>query len=263
MLPRVTEGKGWYTIYKRDGGLSMRIIKAKNYQDMSRKAANVIAAQVILKEDSVLGLATGSTVIGIYERLAEGYQEGDLDFSKIKSINLDEYVGLPVTNENSYRYYMNTNLFDHINIPLENTHVPNGLAEDLEAECKRYDENIERLGGIDLQLLGLGHNGHIAFNEPSDEFPKQTYCVELKESTIEANSRFFENKEDVPKKAITMGIQTIMKAKRILLCVSGAAKAEILKKVLTGPITPQVPGSILQIHNNVIVIADEEAMSEL
>lgn len=239
----------------------MRIIKTKDYKDMSKKAANIIAAQMTLKDDSVLGLATGSTVIGLYERLVEGYQEGDLDFSKVKSVNLDEYVGLPITDINSYRYFMNTNLFDHINIDIKNTHVPDGL-KDIEAECRGYEGLIQSLGGIDLQLLGLGNNGHIGFNEPSDEFEKQTHCVCLKASTIEANARFFDNEEKVPKKAITMGIQTIMRARAILLCVSGEGKAEILKKVLTGPVTPKVPGSILQLHSNVIVVADEAAMKE-
>lgn len=238
----------------------MRIIKAKDYKDMSRKAANVISAQVILKSNCVLGLATGTTVLGIYEQLIDWYQKGDIDFSNVKSVNLDEYVGLSSGNEQSYRYYMNSNFFRHINICLENTHFPNGLATDLEEECRKYDRLIEALGGIDLQLLGLGHNGHIGFNEPDEAFEKLTHHVKLNESTRQANARFFEKEEKVPKFAITMGIKSIMQAKRIVLCVSGAKKADILKQVLTGPVTPARPGSILQMHPNLTVIADEDAL---
>lgn len=239
----------------------MRIIKARDYNDMSRKTANVISAQVILKSNCVLGLATGSTVLGTYQQLIDWYHKGDLDFSNVKSVNLDEYVGLSAENDQSYRYYMNCNFFNHINIPFKNTHFPNGLAEDLEEECRKYDGLIESLGGIDLQLLGLGHNGHIGFNEPDEAFEKLTHCVELKEITREANARFFEHEDLVPKYALTMGIKSIMQAKRIVLCISGSHKADILKKVLTGPVTPVIPGSILQMHPNLTVVADEDALS--
>ena len=238
----------------------MKIIKAKDYKDMGYKAAGIIAAQIILKEDSVLGLATGSTVEGLYARLCELNREGAVDFSTIKSVNLDEYVNLPVSDKNSYRFFMDTNLFEHVNILPENTNLPDGMAKDLAQECLRYEALIAELGGVDLQLLGLGHNGHIVFNEPYTKFEKITNIVDLKESTIQANARFFNTMEEVPKQAITMGIQTIMRARHILLCVSGEGKAEILKAVLTGPVTPQVPGSILQLHPHVTIVADEDAL---
>ena len=239
----------------------MQIYKAKDYQDMSRKAANIISAQVILKPDCVLGLATGSSPIGTYQQLIEWYKKGDLDFSRVTSINLDEYRGLPGDNDQSYRYFMNHNLFDHVNIRKECTYVPDGLEPDPQKACAAYEEIIRKSGGVDLQLLGLGHNGHIGFNEPADSFPKETHCVDLTESTIEANKRFFASIDDVPRQAYTMGIGTIMSAKKILIIVSGADKAEILNKVINGPITPQVPASILQLHPDVTVVADEAALS--
>lgn len=232
----------------------MVIHKTKTYRDMSKKAANVIAAQVILNPASVLGLATGSTPVGTYELLAEYCENGVVDFSNVKTVNLDEYYGLDASNEQSYRYFMNKSLFEKINIDISNTHVPNGKAENIDDECLRYEELISSLGGIDLQLLGIGHNGHIGFNEPCDIFPLKTHCVNLGESTINANSRFFNSIDEVPKKAITMGIGTIMKAKKVLLLASGEDKKEILKKALFGPITPSVPASILQLHNNLTVI---------
>lgn len=240
----------------------MRIYKAKDYKDMSRKAANVISAQVITKPDCVLGLATGSTPIGTYQQLIDWYQKGDLDFSEVTSVNLDEYRGLPKENDQSYFYFMNHNFFQHVNINLENTNVPNGMEADSDKECSRYEALIKSLGGVDLQLLGLGHNGHIGFNEPEDVFEKITHCVDLQESTIEANKRFFSNADDVPKQAYTMGIGTIMQARKILLAVSGADKAQILHDVLCGPITPRVPASILQLHPDVIVVADEAALAK-
>ena len=191
----------------------MRIYRAKDYEEMSRKAANLIAAQVIMKPDCVLGLATGTTPIGTYRQLVEGYEKGDLDFSAVKTVNLDEYKGLSPENNQSYRYFMNENLFRHVNICLENTNVPNGLAEDAEAECARYNQVIRDLGGIDLQLLGLGVNGHIGFNEPDDAFAKETHLVTLTQSTIDANSRLFDRIEDVPHYAFTMGIRSIMQAR--------------------------------------------------
>ena len=244
-----------------EGDLKMRIIKAKDYADMSRKAANIIAAQVILKPDCVLGLATGSTPIGTYKELIKGYENGDLDFSLVKTANLDEYRGLEKSNDQSYDYFMKANLFNHININFDNLNIPNGENPDADAECRRYEEVVKALGGQDLQLLGMGHNGHIGFNEPADEFVKETHCVDLQESTIQANKRFFEKVEDVPTQAYTMGINTIMQAKMILVIVSGADKAEIVKKAFFGPVTPQVPASILQMHPNVVVVVDEAAAS--
>lgn len=241
----------------------MKLIRAKDYKDMSRKAANFLSAQVILKETSVLGLATGGTAEGIYEQLVEWYRKGDVDFSSVSTINLDEYVGLDGENVHSYRYFMNRHLFHHINIKEKNCHLPNGMAEDIGEECARYDSLIEKLGGIDMQLLGIGENGHIGFNEPNEAFEQMTHCISLKEDTIEANSRYFPSKEDVPKRAITMGIKAIMQARAIVLCASGPKKADILKKVLYGPVTPAVPGSVLQMHPRLIVVADEEALSEI
>lgn len=241
----------------------MKIYCGKDYKEMSHIAAKIIAAQIIMKPDCVLGLATGSTPVGAYENLVEWYKQGDLDFSQVTSVNLDEYRGLSGDNDQSYRYFMNKNLFDHVNIDKSRTFVPNGLEPDSGKACSEYDEIIESVGGVDLQLLGIGHNGHIGFNEPADEFCRNTQCVDLTASTIEANKRFFEKEEDVPRQAYTMGIGTIMKAKKILLVASGADKAEIIAKSLTGPVTPQVPASILQFHNDVTVVCDEAAFSKL
>ncbi|WP_066714376.1 glucosamine-6-phosphate deaminase [Clostridium sp. Marseille-P299] len=232
----------------------MKIITANDYNDLSRKAANIISAQVILKPTSILGLATGSTPIGTYKQLIKWYEKGDIDFSMVTSVNLDEYCGLSGESEQSYRYFMDTNLFNHININKNKTHVPNGLAKDLEQECINYDTMINDLGGIDMQLLGIGHNGHIGFNEPNIKFEKTTHIVDLDKSTIEANARFFDSIDDVPKQAITMGIKSIMHARHVLLIANGPDKEEIVKKALFGPITPDVPASILQLHPNLTVI---------
>ena len=214
-----------------------------------------------MKPNCTLGLATGSTPLGIYDQLTEWYKKGDLDFSAVHSVNLDEYRGLPKENDQSYYYFMHKNLFDRVNIRSENTNVPNGMEPDAEKECRRYEKLIADLGGIDLQLLGLGHNGHIGFNEPGEAFEKETHCVDLQERTIEANKRFFESADEVPRQAYTMGIKTIMQAKKILVAVSGEDKAEIVKKAFFGPVTPTVPASILQMHNDVTVVADEAALS--
>lgn len=241
----------------------MRVIITKDYDEMSKVAANIIAAQMILKPNSVLGLATGSSPIGTYKELIKKNEAGDIDFSDITTVNLDEYKDLPITHDQSYYYFMNDYLFNHVNINKERTNLPNGNAEDIDAECARYEALIKELGGIDLQLLGLGHNGHVGFNEPSDCFAKSTYCVTLTERTIDANKRFFESADAVPRQAITMGSGSIMSAKKILLVVSGADKADALKKSLTGPITPNVPGSILQLHPDVTVVCDEAAYSKI
>ena len=239
----------------------MRIISAKDYESMSRQAANFIASQIILKPDCVLGLATGGTPVGTYKELIAKYQAGELDFSRVKSVNLDEYVGLDETSDQSYVYFMRDNLFHHVNIDLANTNVPCGIAADPDAESTRYDELIRSYGGIDLQLLGLGPNGHIGFNEPDDHFPVGTHKVTLTEATIQANKRFFEKEEDVPRYAITMGIGAIMNAKKVLMVVNGKGKAEIVKKAFFGPVTPEVPASILQLHPDFTLVADEEALS--
>ena len=241
----------------------MKIYKAKDYKDMSRKAANIISAQVIMKPNCVLGLATGSTPIGTYDQLVEWYNKGDLDFSEVTTVNLDEYKGLPRTNDQSYYYFMHQHLFDRVNIDPERTNVPNGMEPDAEKECGRYEELIRSLGGVDLQLLGLGHNGHIGFNEPGEAFEKETHCVDLTESTIEANKRFFASADDVPKQAYTMGIKTIMQAKKILIVVNGENKADIVERAFFGPVTPEVPASILQLHNDVTLVGDEEAPAKI
>lgn len=241
----------------------MKIYKAKDYKDMSRKAANIISAQVIMKPNCVLGLATGSTPIGTYDQLVEWYNKGDLDFSEVTTVNLDEYKGLPRTNDQSYYYFMHQHLFDRVNIDPERTNVPNGMEPDAEKECGRYEELIRSLGGVDLQLLGLGHNGHIGFNEPGEAFEKETHCVDLTESTIEANKRFFASADDVPKQAYTMGIKTIMQAKKILIVVNGENKADIVERAFFGPVTPEVPASILQLHNNVTLVGDEAALAKI
>ena len=241
----------------------MQIYKATDYKDMSRKAANIISAQVIMKPNCVLGLATGSTPIGTYQQLIEWYKKGDLDFSDVTTVNLDEYKGLPRTNDQSYYYFMHQNLFDQVNINPENTHLPNGMEPNSEKECARYESLIHSLGGVDLQLLGLGHNWHIGFNEPGEAFEKETHCVDLQERTIEANKRFFASADDVPKQAYTMGIKTIMQAKKILVIVSGEDKADIVAKAFFGPVTPAVPASILQMHNDVTLVGDEVALSKI
>ena len=241
----------------------MKIIKAKDYQDMSLKAANIMAAQIIMKPNAVLGLATGSTPEGLYANLIKKYNDGELDFSNIKTVNLDEYKGLKRDHDQSYYYFMNSKLFDHVNINKANTNVPDGTKEDGEAECARYEELIASLGGIDIQLLGIGGNGHIGFNEPGESFIRDTHCVKLTEETIEANSRFFASKDDVPKYAYTMGIKSIIQAKKILLVASGKSKAKAVYDTVCGPITPAVPASILQLHPDVTIVADEEALSLL
>ncbi len=231
----------------------MRIIETNSYEEMSALAAGIIGAQVLLKPDCVLGLATGSSPIGTYQELVKSCEKGLLDFSQVRTVNLDEYCGLDPKNSQSYRYFMDHNLFDHVNIRKENTFLPNGMAPDMEEEGQRYEALIDSLGGADLQLLGIGHNGHIGFNEPTDHFPRCVHQVDLTESTIQANSRLFDRVEDVPTKAITMGIGTIMKAERILL-IAGEDKKDIIREAMYGKVTPQVPASVLQLHKDVTVI---------
>ncbi len=239
----------------------MKIIRARDYNDMSRKAANIISAQIIMKPNCVLGLATGSTPIGTYAQLVEWYHKGDLDFSEVTTVNLDEYKGLTKDNEQSYYYFMNDNLFSKVNIDPKRTFLPDGTEPDSDKACADYNKVIASVGGVDLQLLGLGHNGHIGFNEPGMAFEAETHCVDLTESTMKANQRFFDSMDDVPKQAYTMGIKTIMQAKKILVVVSGEDKASIVKEAFFGPITPKIQASVLQLHNDVTVVADEAALS--
>ena len=254
LLPHERKGKG----------ITMNIIRAKDYQDMSRKAANIISAQIIMKPDCVLGLATGSTPVGTYRQLIEWYEKGDLDFSRVSTVNLDEYRGLAHTDPQSYYYFMQENLFDHVNIDKTATHVPDGTNQDAADACVKHEQIIKSLGGIDLQLLGLGNNGHIGFNEPGTPFTEETHIVELTEKTRSDNARFFDNDiNQVPTHAITMGIATIMKAKKILLVASGANKADAVAAMVNGPVDPACPASVLQNHEDVVVVVDEAAAAKL
>ncbi len=241
----------------------MRIIVCDNYDLLSKKAAQIIGSQMILEPKSVLGLATGSTPIGMYRNLIKMYEEGLIDFSKITTFNLDEYYQLPIDNDQSYHYFMDENLFNHVNINRENIHIPNGMSDDIEAECTLYEEMIDNNGGIDIQVLGIGNNAHIGFNEPTINFNKGTHIVTLEESTREANARFFNSIDEVPTKAITMGTGSIFKSKKILLLASGKNKAEAIYNTVHGKVTPEVPSSILQFHKDVIIILDKEAASLL
>jgi len=237
----------------------MRIIVCENYEEVSKKAAQMILSQVTLKPNSVLGLATGSTPIGMYENLVNLNKKGDIDFSEVRTFNLDEYYNLPKENNQSYHYFMHQNLFNHININPANIHIPNGMTNNVDAECERYDELIKESGGVDIQVLGIGNNAHIGFNEPTINFEKGTHLVELDDSTIEANSRFFDNIEDVPKKAITMGVGSIFKSRKIMLIATGENKAEAIYNTVYGKVVPEVPASILQFHNDIVLILDKDA----
>lgn len=241
----------------------MEFVIADTYEGMSRAAADVVEA--VMEDDAqcVLGLATGSTPLGMYACLAEDQAAQKISFKEVTTFNLDEYVGLAGTHDQSYRYFMDTNLFDKVDIDKARTNLPDGCASDLDAMCAEYEAKINAAGGIDLQVLGLGHNGHIGFNEPWDEFPVETHPVDLTESTINANSRLFESADDVPRQAVTMGIGTIMKARKVLVVANGIGKAEIVKRAFTGPVVPSVPASVLQLHPDVTVVLDAEAASTL
>lgn len=241
----------------------MRVIVCENYDEMSVKAAKIVASQLILKPDCTLGLATGSTPVGMYNELAKMNKAGEIDFSLVTSFNLDEYYPIKKSNDQSYDYFMKENLFSKVNIDLNNTNIPNGETEDPDAECKAYDEKIKKNGGIDLQVLGIGQNGHIGFNEPDDCLIAGTHLTGLTDNTIEANSRFFASKEDVPTKALTMGIGTIMQAKTIIILASGKSKADIVAKLIKGDITTSNPASMLKVHQNVILLCDKEAYSKM
>ncbi|AGF58573.1 glucosamine-6-phosphate deaminase [Clostridium saccharoperbutylacetonicum] len=236
----------------------MKLIVVENYEEMSRVAADKIKAVVNENPNAILGLATGSTPVGTYKELIEMNKNNEIDFSQIKTVNLDEYIGLGEKDPQSYRYFMNENLFNHINIKKENTFVPNGLAKDIEEEAKNYDMKIDELGGIDIQILGIGSNGHIAFNEPADALTSGTHLTQLTESTIAANSRFFNSIDEVPKTALTMGVGQIMKSKRILLLANGDSKADAVKEIFSGKITSKNPATMLQMHKDVTVIVDKK-----
>ncbi len=239
----------------------IRMYCEKDYEAMSARAATIMAAQVLANPNSVLGLATGSSPVGMYTELAKKNDEGKITFKNVRTVNLDEYYGLAPEHDQSYRYFMEKNFFSKIDIPEENTNLPDGKNPDPDAECARYDALIDSLGGIDMQLLGIGHNGHIGFNEPSDHFTAGTNCVTLTQRTIDANARFFASADEVPKKALTMGVRAIMQAKKILMVVTGADKAEILEQAFFGPITPNVQASLVQTPPDGVLAADEAAMS--
>lgn len=237
----------------------MKLIVTKDYNELSKVAANEMAKVIKNNNKAILGLATGGSPVGMYKELINMNKNGEIDFSNITTVNLDEYIGLSGDHPQSYRYFMNENLFNHINIDKNKTYVPNGLAKDIEKECTSYDAKIEELGGIDVQLLGVGNNGHIAFNEPNEALLAGTHLTDLKEDTIKANSRFFDSIDDVPKKAITMGLGQIMRAKKIILIASGESKAEVVKAMLSGKISTDIPATMLQMHRDVTVIVDEAA----
>jgi len=241
----------------------MEIIVTTDYEEMSDRAAEIVIGEIKAKPNLVLGLATGSTPEGLYARLVKAHREQGLDFSRLTTFNLDEYVGLAPDHEQSYRYFMNRHLFDHINIRKDNTHLPDGLARDLGRYCRRYEQMIREAGGIDLQVLGIGRDGHLGFNEPGTSLASRTQLVALAPETIEDNSRFFRSKDQVPRFAITMGIQSILEARRCLLLASGAGKASALKGCIEGPVTSMLTASALQLHPNAVVIADEAAASKL
>ncbi|MBN8201613.1 MULTISPECIES: glucosamine-6-phosphate deaminase [Bacillaceae] len=239
----------------------MKIIRTADYNDMSQKAAQLMIEKIRLQPDMTLGLATGSTPKGVYAELINDHQKNGTSYEKITTINLDEYIGLPPSDPSSYRHFMNSELFDQLDIRLENTHLPNGAAEDMSQECERYEQLIKELVDIDLQLLGIGRNGHIGFNEPGTSFHSRTHVVDLAESTRKANARFFNSIEDVPAQAITMGIASILDSREILLLASGSAKAEAIRQLIYAEPDEQFPASALKLHANVTIIADEEALS--
>ncbi len=229
------------------------------YLSMSKKSAEIVSHQIANKPNSVLGLATGSTPEGMYKELIQLYLNKKVNFDNITSFNLDEYYPINKDNKNSYAYYMNSHLFNHVNIDKDKTFIPNGKTENVDKMCKEYDQMIYDVGGIDLQILGIGNNGHIGFNEPDVDFELTTHLVKLDDKTIEANARFFANIDDVPKFAVSMGIQNIMQSKKIILMASGEGKAKIIHDMIFGKVTPNLPASILQLHNNVTILLDKKA----
>lgn len=239
----------------------MRLILCENYEELSEQAAKLVASQIILKPDSVLGLATGQTPVGMYQNLVKMNKSGEIDFSNIKTFNLDEYYPIRQDNDQSYHYFMNENLFSKVNIDINKTHIPNGETDNPQKECERYEEEIKKNGGIDLQILGIGQNGHIGFNEPDVSLYTETHLTDLTRSTIEANSRFFDNEDEVPKQALTMGIATILKSKKIILLASGANKSRVVSELLNGDINTSVPATMLKVHPDVVLICDKDAYS--
>ncbi len=239
----------------------MRLILCENYDELSEQAAKLVASQIILKPDSVIGLATGQTPMGMYKNLVKMYERGEVDFSNITTFNLDEYYPIKRGNDQSYYYYMNENLFSKINININKTHIPDGETKNPYKECDKYEEEIKKNGGIDLQILGIGQNGHIGFNEPDVSLYTETHLTDLTRNTIEANSRFFNNEDEVPKQALTMGIATILKSKKIILLASGANKSRVVSELLNGDINTSIPATMLKVHPDVVLICDKDAYS--
>lgn len=241
----------------------MNIIKVKNYKELSMQAAGIVAAQISRKKNTVLGLPTGQTPLGMYQELLKRFRKGEIDFSQVITFNLDEYYGLSPEHPQSYNYYMWQTFFNNINIKKENVFIPDGVTKDVQKECRYYESLIEKKGGIDLQFLGIGDNGHIGFNEPATALNSKTHLVNLSQATIEANSRFFNDIEDVPRKALTMGMGTIMKAKQIILLASGMKKAPAIAKTINGKVNTEVPASLLQLHRDVTIIVDKDAARDV
>lgn len=243
--------------------ITLKLIRTSSYEELSKQAADQIISK--LKSDPKLnfGLATGSTPTGLYKNLIHDHKKNQTSYKQVNTFNLDEYIGISKKDPNSYHYFMCENLFNHIDIPLEQTHIPDGTANDLQEECRRYEQFIKEHGGIDLQILGIGQNGHIGFNEPGTSFDSRTHIIQLADSTRKANSRFFDSLEDVPAQAITMGIASIMESKEIYLLVSGAGKAEALARLMNGEISEDFPASVLKKHPNVTIFADQEACALL
>jgi glucosamine-6-phosphate deaminase len=241
--------------------MTLKLIQTSTYEELSQMAAAQIIAKIQANPRLNLGLATGSTPTGVYKKLIQDHEANNTSYKQVNTFNLDEYIGISKKDPNSYHYFMCENLFDHIDVPLEQTHIPDGTAKDLDEECRRYEKFIAEHGGIDLQILGIGQNGHIGFNEPGTSFTSRTHLIDLAESTRKANSRFFESLDDVPTQAITMGIASIMESKEIFLLVSGASKAEALARLMNGEVSEQFPASVLKNHPNVTIFADKEALA--
>lgn len=241
----------------------MNVVVVKDYQELSVRAATIVAKQITKKKNTVLGLATGQTPVGMYQELIKKFQKGEIDFSQVVTFNLDEYYGLPPEHPQSYNYFMWNTFFRHINIPKENVYLLNGSTKNIEKECQHYEYLIQKSGGIDLQILGIGDNGHLGFNEPAIGLNSKTHLVNLSEETIRANSRYFKDIKEVPRQALTMGIGTIMKAKKIILLASGRKKAPVIARTINGPVSTEVPATVLQLHSEVTILIDKEASCKI
>jgi glucosamine-6-phosphate deaminase len=241
----------------------MNVVIAKNYQELSIQAAQLVTEQITNKRDTILGLATGQTPVGMYQELVRKFQEGEINFSDVITFNLDEYYSLPPNHPQSYHYFMWNTFFQYINIKKENVHLLNGVTENVDEECRHYESLIQKNSGIDLQILGIGDNGHLGFNEPALGLNSKTHLANLSEETIQANSKYFKDIEEVPRQALTMGIGTIMKAEKIILLASGPKKAHVIERTINGPVSTEVPATVLQLHSDVTLLIDQEAATHL